>query len=107
MQFNVEWLKKWVAIDLEPEALADKLTAAGLEVDDIRGVAGEFSDVVVAEIEDCQPHPNADKLSLCAVNDGTGERLQIVCGAPNARRWPGWARKSAPISRSSAPNCVV
>ena len=52
MQFNVEWLKKWVAIDLEPEALAEKLTASGLEVDDIRGVAGEFSDVVVAEIED-------------------------------------------------------
>ena len=45
MQFNVEWLKKWVAIELEPEALAEKLTAAGLEVDDIRGVAGEFSDV--------------------------------------------------------------
>jgi phenylalanyl-tRNA synthetase beta chain len=85
MQFNVEWLKKWVAIDLEPEALADRLTASGLEVDDIRGVAGEFSDVVVAEIEDCQPHPNADKLSLCSVNDGSEERLQIVCGAPNAR----------------------
>jgi phenylalanyl-tRNA synthetase beta chain len=85
MQFNVEWLKKWVAIDLEADALADRLTASGLEVDDVRPVAGEFSNVVVAEIEDCQPHPNADKLALCTVNDGNEERLQIVCGAPNAR----------------------
>ena len=85
MQFNVEWLKKWVAVDLQAEALAERLTASGLEVDDLRPVAGEFSDVVIAEIEDSQPHPNADKLSLCTVNDGTKERLQIVCGAPNAR----------------------
>jgi phenylalanyl-tRNA synthetase beta chain len=105
MQFNVEWLKKWVAIDLEPEALADKLTAAGLEVDDIRGVAGEFSDVVVAEIEDCQPHPNADKLSLCAVNDGTGERLQIVCGAPNAR--PGIRVPLARVGAKIGPDFKI
>jgi len=85
MQFNVEWLKKWVAIDLPAKELAAKLTGAGLEVDDIRPVAGSFSDVVVAEIESCEPHPNADKLSLCTVNDGGDERLQIVCGAPNAR----------------------
>ena len=85
MQFNVDWLKQWVAIDLSPAELAERLTAAGLEVDDVRGVAGEFTDVVVAEIESCEPHPNADKLSLCSVNDGSDERLQIVCGAPNAR----------------------
>jgi phenylalanyl-tRNA synthetase beta chain len=85
MQFNVEWLKQWVATELDAKALATRLTGSGLEVDDIRPVAGDFSDVVVAEIEDCQPHPNADKLSLCTVNDGGDERLQIVCGAPNAR----------------------
>jgi phenylalanyl-tRNA synthetase beta chain len=85
MQFNVDWLKKWVAIDLDAKALADKLTGSGLEVDDIRPVAGDFSGVVVAEIEACEPHPNADKLSLCTVNDGGDARLQIVCGAPNAR----------------------
>jgi phenylalanyl-tRNA synthetase beta chain len=85
MQFNVGWLKKWVATDLDAASLADKLTSSGLEVEDIRSAAGEFSDVVVAEIEDCQPHPNADKLSLCTVNDGSADRLQIVCGAPNAR----------------------
>ena len=85
MQFNVDWLKQWVAIDLAPAELAQRLTAAGLEVDDLRGVAADFTDVVVAEIEACEPHPDADKLSVCTVSDGGGERLQIVCGAPNAR----------------------
>ena len=105
MQFNVEWLKKWVAIDLEPEALADKLTASGLEVDDMRSVAGEFSDVVVAEIEGCQPHPNADKLSLCTVNDGSKERLQIVCGAPNAR--PGIRVPLARVGAKIGPDFKI
>jgi len=90
MQFNVEWLKKWVAVDLDAAELADRLTASGLEVESLTPVAADFSGVVVAEIEDCQPHPNADKLVLCTVNDGSfgddsAERLQIVCGAPNAR----------------------
>ncbi|MGD8357904.1 MAG: phenylalanine--tRNA ligase subunit beta, partial [Lysobacterales bacterium] len=85
MQFNVQWLKKWVAIDLDAAALAERLTAAGLEVDSVRPVAGDFTDVVVAEIATCEPHPNADKLSVCSVDDGSGEPLNIVCGAPNAR----------------------
>ena len=95
MQFNVEWLKKWVAVDLDAVELARKLTASGLEVESVKPVASEFSDVVVAEIENCQPHPDADKLMLCSVNDGSSgddssgdgstELLQIVCGAPNAR----------------------
>jgi phenylalanyl-tRNA synthetase beta chain len=85
MQFNVEWLKRWVAVDLDAPALAERLTAAGLEVDGVRGVAGEFSDVVVAEIQSCAPHPDADKLTLCTVDDGGEAPLQVVCGAPNAR----------------------
>ena len=85
MQFNVEWLKKWVAVDLNAEELAVRLTASGLEVESVKPVAGDFSGLVVAEIEGCQPHPNADKLLLCTVNDGSAERLQIVCGASNAR----------------------
>jgi phenylalanyl-tRNA synthetase beta chain len=85
MQFNVEWLKKWVAIDLDAGELAARLTAAGLEVDSVMPVAADFTDVVVAEVERCEPHPDADKLVVCTVNEGSGERLQIVCGAPNAR----------------------
>jgi len=53
MQFNVEWLKKWVAVDLDAAELAARLTASGLEVESVQPVAGEFSGVVVAEIEDC------------------------------------------------------
>jgi len=102
MQFNVDWLKKWVAIDLDAARLAERLTAAGLEVDDVRGVAGEFTDVVVAEIETCEPHPDADKLSLCTVNDGGDERLQIVCGAPNAR--PGIRVPLARVGATIGPD---
>ncbi|HET6592128.1 MAG TPA: phenylalanine--tRNA ligase subunit beta, partial [Xanthomonadales bacterium] len=102
MQFNVDWLKQWVAIDLDAAGLAQRLTAAGLEVDDVRAVAGQFTDVVVAEIESCEPHPDADKLSLCSVNDGGEERLQIVCGAPNAR--PGIRVPLARIGATIGPD---
>lgn len=109
MQFNVDWLKQWVAIDLTPAELAQRLTAAGLEVDDLRGVAADFTDVMVAEIEACHPHPDADKLSVCTVHDGGGERLQIVCGAPNARaglRVP-LARVGARISARVGPDFQI
>jgi len=85
MRFSVNWLKQWVQLDMNATQLAEKLTAAGLEVDSVEPVAAAFSDVVVAEIESCAPHPEADKLSVCTVHDGGAERLQIVCGAPNAR----------------------
>jgi phenylalanyl-tRNA synthetase beta chain len=105
MQFNVEWLKKWVAVDLDADALAERLTAAGLEVDDVRPVAGAFTDVVVGEIEECGPHPNADKLSLCSVNDGGDERLQVVCGAPNAR--PGIRVPFARVGATIGPDFKI
>lgn len=105
MQFNVEWLKKWVAIDKDAESLAARLTASGLEVEDLRPVAGDFTDVVVAEIESCQPHPDADKLSLCTVNDSGAERLQIVCGAPNAR--PGIRVPLARVGATIGPDFKI
>ena len=85
MRFSVNWLKQWVQIDLTAAQLAERVTASGLEVDAVAPVAADFSGIVVAEIESCAPHPDADKLSVCTVNDGSEERLQIVCGAPNAR----------------------
>jgi phenylalanyl-tRNA synthetase beta chain len=105
MQFNVEWLKKWVAINLDHEQLADRLTAAGLEVDGVEPVAGEFSKVVVAEIESCEKHPDADKLRVCSVNDGSAERLQIVCGAPNAR--PGIRVPLAQVGATIGPDFKI
>ncbi len=105
MQFNLEWLKKWVAVDLDAAELAVRLTASGLEVESVKPVAGDFSGLVVAEIEDCQPHPNADKLLLCTVNDGTDERLQIVCGASNARA--GIRVPLARVGASTGPDCKI
>jgi len=84
MRFSVQWLKQWVAIELDAGELAEKLTASGLEVDRVEPVATPFSGVCVAEILSCEPHPDADKLKVCTVDAGGDEPLQVVCGAPNA-----------------------
>ncbi len=84
MKFSEAWLREWVDPGLEREALFQQLTMAGLEVDSTEAVAGAFQGVVVARVETCEPHPNADKLSLCTVDDGDGQH-QVVCGAPNVR----------------------
>ena len=85
MQFPESWLRSFCNPPLSSAELADTLTMAGLEVEELRPVAPPFSGVVVAEIIDAAPHPNADKLRVCKVEAGQGEPLQIVCGAPNAR----------------------
>ncbi len=83
MILSENWLREWVNPDLDTEALAHRLTMAGLEVDSITPLAEGLSGVVVAEITAAEQHPDADKLRVCAVNTGT-ETVQIVCGAPNA-----------------------
>ena len=84
MKVSTHWLKDFIALDADAAALAERLTLAGLEVDEISPAASAFSGVVVAKIIDAQPHPDADRLQVCTVDAG-GEPLQIVCGAPNAR----------------------
>ena len=83
MILSENWLREWVNPDLDTEALARRLTMAGLEVDSITPSAEGLSGVVVAEITAAEQHPDADKLRVCAVNTGS-ETVQIVCGAPNA-----------------------
>ena len=83
MKFSEQWLREWVSPQLETQAMADQITMAGLEVDAIEAVAAEFSGVVVAEVLSKEKHPDADKLNVCTVNDGTGEPVQVVCGASN------------------------
>ncbi len=84
MQLNEDWLRKWLRSDVSVERIAEQLTLAGLEVDSVTPVAPAFSGVVVAEVKECGPHPDADRLRVCVVN--TGETtVQVVCGAPNVR----------------------
>jgi phenylalanyl-tRNA synthetase beta chain len=84
MQFSEQWLRTFVDPQLDSAELGHLLTMAGLEVEEADPAAPAFSGVVVAQIVEAERHPNADKLRLCKVDAGTGELLQIVCGAPNA-----------------------
>ncbi len=84
MKFSEAWLREWADPDVSRGELLDQLTMAGLEVDGVEPVAGEFTGVVLAEVVSVDAHPEADKLSVCTVNDGT-QTHQVVCGAPNVR----------------------
>lgn len=84
MQFPESWLRALVNPDLDTDALSHRLTMAGLEVEETNPAAPPFSGIVVAHIVSIAPHPDADKLRVCQVDDGSGQTLQIVCGAPNA-----------------------
>src|SRR5258707_4334353 len=82
MKVTLNWLKQYVDFDWSPDQLSERLTMIGIEVEGVEKVGGEFEGIVVAQVITRDKHPNADKLSLCRVNDGRGER-QIVCGADN------------------------
>ena len=84
MLVSLKWLKDYIDLELTAQELADRLTMAGLEVDEIKTLAHKFSGVVVAKILSVRPHPGADKLSLCDVTDGT-ETYPVVCGAKNIK----------------------
>jgi phenylalanyl-tRNA synthetase beta chain len=85
MRISVNWLNDWLGRPAEPRDLAARLTMAGLEVEAVEPAAPPLAGIVVGEIVEREPHPNADNLSVCRVKAGGGELLQIVCGAPNAR----------------------
>lgn len=83
MKFSEQWLREWVDPRVDSEALAARLTMAGLEVDAMTAVAPAFSGVVVGYVQAVTPHPEADRLRVCQVDDGSGTPLTIVCGAAN------------------------
>ncbi|QWD50225.1 phenylalanine--tRNA ligase subunit beta [Polynucleobacter paneuropaeus] len=85
MQFSESWLRQYVNPELDSAALGHAMTMAGLELEEQRSVAPAFTQIVVAQILSAEQHPDADRLRVCKVNAGTGQELQIVCGAPNAR----------------------
>ena len=83
MKFPLSWLKELVDFEDTIEGLSDKLTFAGLEVEQIETIGGTFDGVVVGKVTAVEPHPNADKLRLCTVEYGAKEPMRVVCGAPN------------------------
>ncbi|HLE24166.1 MAG TPA: phenylalanine--tRNA ligase subunit beta [Thermodesulfobacteriota bacterium] len=84
MRFTLSWLKEYVDFDASPEELAERLTMVGLEVESIEYMGMGLEDVFVAEILDIRPHPNASKLVICDVTDGS-KLYNIVCGAKNMK----------------------
>ena len=84
MKFTYAWLKEHLDTKARVEKIADTLTRIGLEVEELFDPSVKLAPFRVAEVVKCEKHPNADKLSVCEVDTGK-ERLQVVCGAPNAR----------------------
>ena len=85
MKFSENWLRELVDIDADRAALVHALTMSGLEVEEVTELGDGLDGVVVARIVEATKHPEADRLQVCKVDAGTGELVQIVCGAPNAR----------------------
>src|SRR3989440_7455819 len=83
MKFSVNWLREFVELPANVVELADLLTMAGIEIERIEKRGANFDKVVVAQIKASEQHPNADRLTVCQVDDGSGEMRQIVCGAKN------------------------
>jgi phenylalanyl-tRNA synthetase beta chain len=84
MKVSFNWLKDYVSFEQSPEEIAELLTLAGLEVEDIQQIGSDLDGVIVGEVLECTQHPNADRLTICKVTTGD-EPVQIICGAPNVR----------------------
>jgi len=83
MKFSVNWLREFVELPPSTDVLAELLTMSGIEIEAIEKHGTDFDHVVVAQITESKPHPNADRLTVCVVDDGSGTKRQIVCGAKN------------------------
>jgi phenylalanyl-tRNA synthetase beta chain len=85
MKFSLSWLKDHLDTDASAQEIADKLTAIGLEVEEVSNPAEALAPFKVAKVLTAEKHPQADKLQVLTVDAGTGEKVRVVCGAPNAR----------------------
>src|SRR5919198_988827 len=83
MKFSVNWLREFVDLPENPEEISDLLTRAGVETENIETRGAKIDQVIVSQITASSRHPNADRLSVCVVDDGSGTKRQIVCGAKN------------------------
>ena len=105
MKISESWLNEWVDSALPIDKMAALLTMAGLEVDSINPVAGAFTRVIVALVRKTKPHPEADRLTLCEVDVGNNQLLQVVCGAKNVRA--GLKVALAQIGAKLPPNIEI
>jgi phenylalanyl-tRNA synthetase beta chain len=85
MKFTLSWLKRHLDTDASVDAISQRLTALGLEVEGVEDRGAALKGFVVGEVREAKQHPNADRLRVCKVDAGTGELLNVVCGAHNAR----------------------
>ena len=86
MNISYKWLKEYVDFDMTPQQVAAALTSVGLEVDaveEVQSIRGGLQGLVVGHILTCEPHPDSDHMHVCTVDEGDGQPVQIVCGAPN------------------------
>ena len=95
MKVPLSWLKEFVTLDMALNELCDRLTIAGVEVENIEHLGPTFTDVFVARVTAVERHPQADRLNLCAVDAGPAGQFRVVCGAPNVR--PGMTAALAKI----------
>lgn len=89
MKLSYNWLKDYLACDLTPQQIADAMTDIGIEVDGVEEqeeIPGSLAGVVVAEVLECEPHPDSDHLHVTKVDDGSAEPVTVVCGAPNVAK---------------------
>ncbi|MCK5051317.1 MAG: phenylalanine--tRNA ligase subunit beta [Candidatus Cloacimonetes bacterium] len=84
MKISYSWLKRYIDLKLTPEELKDKMTFAGIEVEAIEELGRDLRQIKIAQVVKFEQHPNAEKLSVCQVDDGT-ETVQVICGAPNCK----------------------
>src|SRR5581483_3775004 len=105
MRISLNWLSEYISIPFSPEELAHRLTMLGLEIEAIEHVGGRWDKVLVGEVLEVTPHPNADKLRLARVSIGNGEPLGIVCGAPNVR--PGLKVAVATVGADLGEGLVI
>src|ERR1043166_5516977 len=85
MKFTLSWLKEHLDTDASLEGIVAKLTMIGLEVESVEDKAKALASLTIARVISCEQHPNADRLRVCMVDAGSGDPVQVICGAPNAR----------------------
>src|SRR5437764_10585405 len=83
MKFSVNWLREFVDLPNDPHEIARLLTRAGVETEKIEARGAQMDKVIVAQITACSHHPNADRLTVCEVDDASGSKRRIICGATN------------------------